>query len=358
MRYLLFPFAAFCLLLTALPAQAADVYADALVDASTANLLTPENAVGEPDSAYADFRDNDTFLTLDMGEGEEGLGDLTLYFYLYNYGATVRVTLLSNDGEIVFEDSQAIPLYEDSVAVGYTGSASYRFVKVESIEEEQWSLDAIEAEGYTSVEVAPPPPVEEEPIGTGSLIKLEGHPAVYVVGSDDKRHAFPNETVFGSWFEDFDDVVKIDSQTMASFPLGGNVTMRAGTLVKITTDPKVYAIEPGGVLRWITSEALAKDLYGEQWNQVIVDVNDVFWGNYTRGNDLIAAVHPDGTVLKEDDQGVIWSIENGLKFEMDAQTFELMEINERWVFEDQEDELDLYVDGGDFEMTDENRYPY
>ena len=43
-------------------------------------------------------------------------------------------------------------------------------------------------------------------------------------------------------------------------------------MVKVPSDPKVYAVAQGGVLRWISSEAVAVRLYGADWNKEIDDI--------------------------------------------------------------------------------------
>jgi hypothetical protein len=63
-------------------------------------------------------------------------------------------------------------------------------------------------------------------------------------------------------------------------------------MVKITHDPKVYAVEPGGVLRWVSSEAIAEELYGDDWNKQIVDVDETFWKNYTIGAQITDSFEP------------------------------------------------------------------
>jgi hypothetical protein len=54
-------------------------------------------------------------------------------------------------------------------------------------------------------------------------------------------------------------------------------------LVKITTDPRTYAVASNGTLRWIETEAVAKELYGSDWNTKVDDVADAFFINYTIG---------------------------------------------------------------------------
>ncbi|TAL19164.1 glycoside hydrolase family 5 protein [Patescibacteria group bacterium] len=130
----------------------------------------------------------------------------------------------------------------------------------------------------------------------GSLIKqtcpsgaTAAHPckAVYYYGQNGKRFVFPNFMTFTTWYPDFTTIKTISPETLSSIPLGGNVTYRpAVKLVKITTDPKVYAVAVGGVLRWVRTEALAISLYGTDWNQKIDDVPDAFFVNYSVGADI------------------------------------------------------------------------
>jgi hypothetical protein len=129
----------------------------------------------------------------------------------------------------------------------------------------------------------------------GSLIKLEDDhnevttfdTAVYYCAQDGKRYAFPNLRIFKSWFDDFSQLIIVTSKTMSSIPLGGNVSYRPGTrMIKIQTDPRVYAVSKGGILRWISTETIAKRLYGTNWNQFIDDVSDAFFTNYKVGTPI------------------------------------------------------------------------
>lgn len=133
----------------------------------------------------------------------------------------------------------------------------------------------------------------------GDLIKMAGLSSVYYLGSDGKRYVFPNSTTYFSWYPDFSGVITIPASELQSYPLGGNVTMRAGTnLVKVTTDPSVYAVTPNGVLRKIQSEADASALYGANWNKRVVDVPDAFFTNYTIGTPLASGEVPAGSLVK------------------------------------------------------------
>lgn len=141
----------------------------------------------------------------------------------------------------------------------------------------------------------------------GDLIKMDGLSTVYFLGNDSKRYVFPHESVFFSWHRDFSGVVTVSASELQSYPLGANITMRPGTkLVKITTDPSVYAVEPNGVLRKIQSESDAIAIYGPNWNKRVVDVADSFFTNYTIGKPLASGEIAAGTLVKNADDATVY----------------------------------------------------
>jgi predicted secreted protein len=125
-------------------------------------------------------------------------------------------------------------------------------------------------------------------ISPGDLIKASG-PAIYYYHSDGTRLVFPNEKTYFTWYDDFSGVKTITDEELAVITIGGNVTYRPGVrMIKITTDPKVYAIGENRELRWVGSEELAVELYGEDWATMIDDIPDAFFVDYESGS-LIAA---------------------------------------------------------------------
>lgn len=140
-------------------------------------------------------------------------------------------------------------------------------------------------------------------VSAGSLIQAAGSDAVYYLGEDNKRYVFPNEKTYKTWYADFSQVQVITAEQLASYQIGGNVTYRPGTrLIKITTDPKTYAVEPGGVLRHVASEDIAKSLYGDNWAQLIDDVPDVYFINYSSDGAVVDSLeHPLGSLVKYTD---------------------------------------------------------
>ncbi|MEI7452554.1 MAG: hypothetical protein WCK37_05150 [Candidatus Falkowbacteria bacterium] len=141
----------------------------------------------------------------------------------------------------------------------------------------------------------------------GDLIKKDGLSAVYFLGNDGKRYVFTNQDVYASWYKDFSGVVTVSASELSSYPLGGNVVMRAGTkLVKIVSDPSVYAVEPNGVLRKIQSESQATTLYGASWAKRVVDVADSFFTNYTISSPLAINAIPAGSLVKTSGSSAVY----------------------------------------------------
>ncbi|MFH1253067.1 MAG: Calx-beta domain-containing protein [Candidatus Uhrbacteria bacterium] len=157
----------------------------------------------------------------------------------------------------------------------------------------------------------------------GSLVKLpdDGNPntqydaAVYYVGSDYRRHPFPSEAVYESWFSTFYGIVILDPQTMARIPVGPLVTYRPGSrLVKFEASPRVYFVDASAGLRWITSEKLVRQLYGENWNKLVDDISDTFWTSYHFNQNLVVINDQNWNNLiftkRRVDQGMEWVYNN------------------------------------------------
>ncbi|MFA5130535.1 MAG: hypothetical protein WC477_06525 [Patescibacteria group bacterium] len=135
-------------------------------------------------------------------------------------------------------------------------------------------------------------------VATNSLLKLQDDgnaatqedSAVYYIGTDGSRHAFPNAKVYSTWFVGFSNIKIVSASDLASIPLGVNVRYKPGVrMVKFTTDPKVYAVAMNGNLRWVETEALASALYGTDWNTKIDDIPDTFYTNYIFGQKISSA---------------------------------------------------------------------
>lgn len=135
-------------------------------------------------------------------------------------------------------------------------------------------------------------------INSGDLIK-GSTAAVYYFGADGKRYVFPNNKCYNTWYADFSKVKKVSDADLAEIEIGGNVTYRPGVkMIKAQSSNKVYAVDKGGVRRWVASADTAKAIYGAAWNKQIDDVPDAFWTNYKSGTDVISAADFNATAVK------------------------------------------------------------
>lgn len=133
-------------------------------------------------------------------------------------------------------------------------------------------------------------PVHAATLMPGDLIKTSSFSDVYVYGADGKRYVFANEKTYMSWYTGYGSVQTIRASELAAIPIGGAVTYRPGSrMVKLTTDPKTYAVDKGGVLRWVQTEAAATQLYGSNWNTKIDDLPDAFFATYKIGAPIASA---------------------------------------------------------------------
>lgn len=159
-----------------------------------------------------------------------------------------------------------------------------------------WTGRKLECKQSESTPATPSKPAEEEskllvtpitqPAGSGYLIKSKEKPSVYYVGTDGKRYVFYNGDIFSTWYKNFSGLKTVTSKELSKLPLGGNVTYRPGTMVKIESNPAVYIVDRGGVLRGITNEAVAKNLYGSKWSSQIKTIPDFLFVNYTLGESI------------------------------------------------------------------------
>jgi len=121
----------------------------------------------------------------------------------------------------------------------------------------------------------------------GDLVRGQSFTAVYYYGADGFRYVFPNDKTYFTWYKDFSSVKWVSDADLTKIQIGGNVTYKPGSkMIKINSDPRVYVISKGGLIRAIGSEAVAKALYGTKWNKMVDDVPDGFFSNYKMGGTI------------------------------------------------------------------------
>lgn len=141
-----------------------------------------------------------------------------------------------------------------------------------------------------------------------SLIKGQSG-TVYYLGYDGKIHPFLNSTVYHSWYKDFSGLTYVSDAKIGQYSIGEPVCVRPGTwLLKFTSLPKIYAVEPGCVLRPMLSQANAYLLYGSRWENRVLEMDPINNSFYTL-RDYSVADAAKG-IVDQDRDGVSKQVED------------------------------------------------
>jgi len=159
--------------------------------------------------------------------------------------------------------------------------------KIISVEDAPIATSEVDATEWTAGELTAASPVLIKLVCPGGEEITHPCRTVYFLDNEGLRHAFPNEKVYFTWYDDYSDLHLVSDDVMSSFSLGRNITYHPGTkLVKYQTVRTVYAVERYSLLRPIASEEVAIELYGEDWNQQIDDISEAFYANYSYGETI------------------------------------------------------------------------
>lgn len=176
------------------------------------------------------------------------------------------------------------------------------------------------------------------------LVKMEGNSAVYYKAVDGKRYVFPNQRIYQSWFSDFSEVRTITTDELYALQIGGNVCYKPNSrLVKVTTDPRVYWVDKFCVLRHVTTEALAKELFGDNWAKKVDDLSDAFFTNYHVGDPIETVNLPEisSNWAIDDNKDLFLSEEGGQTTEGDSSTQNGQTSDNNVVFEADEQPVNI-----------------
>ncbi|MFA5902329.1 MAG: Ig-like domain-containing protein [Desulfobacula sp.] len=185
-------------------------------------------------------------------------------------------------------------------------------------------------------------------VNIGDLVKRSDMSTVYFIDNDYKRHSFPNPDVYFSWFADFSKIKTITNEALASIPLGPNVTVRPGTnLIKIQSVPNVYAVEPGGIIRWVETEEIARKLWGDKWYERVLDISSGFFVDYQEGSSLDKSDHPTASLVQWAVDNKVYYIENGIRRFVTTPVFMNNQYQNRFVYRQLSPDF-FYVNGSDY----------
>jgi hypothetical protein len=112
---------------------------------------------------------------------------------------------------------------------------------------------------------------------------------IYLV-SGDQMWLIPSEEVYFTWFDSWDEVVEVSQATINVYletsDYEGDLKFAPGTRVKAVSSERVYVVGSDYDLHWITSETVADEIYGSDWNQGIIEVNDTYLWKYGTGSNV------------------------------------------------------------------------
>lgn len=243
------------------------------VAATTATTDTTAPTVGAitPTSAVAGAVTTLSASVADSG----GMGMCTLYVNSSNIGS---MTISGGYATYLYTfaaEGSAIANAYCVDAAGYATRGASSTITIVSEQSSEEDLAVSEADVDSIIKLA---------CGSDAGAEDPCHAVYYY---DGKRHAFPNEKVFLTWYANFDNVIVVTEDFLSSITLGFNVTYHPGTtMVKFITQNTVYAVGEAGELRAVASEDVAESIWGSDWNLQIHDISDAFFGNYRFGEDI------------------------------------------------------------------------
>ncbi|MFA5188391.1 MAG: hypothetical protein WC460_03445 [Patescibacteria group bacterium] len=105
---------------------------------------------------------------------------------------------------------------------------------------------------------------------------------IYYYGADGKRYIFPTIETYKSWFAQISvaDIMEYDLNKLYETPLGGNVTLRPGSLMQTPTDPNIYLVVSNGQISAINDKALLTEVYGADWQKKVINLENFYFTNY------------------------------------------------------------------------------
>ncbi len=122
------------------------------------------------------------------------------------------------------------------------------------------------------------------------FIRGASSPTVYAIAPDGTRRVVIDTLTYLTYRDSFDVVETVSDAELSSYKLKGVVLPQAGrVLVKVQSDNRVYWLDDNPedsfrpVLREITSEDIAVDIFGSDWSSYVVDVPLIYFTKFKQG---------------------------------------------------------------------------
>lgn len=136
-------------------------------------------------------------------------------------------------------------------------------------------------------------------VGAGQFIRSYSFSGIYYIDEDMVRHPFWDANSFFTYADSWNDVVWVTDATLPTMTLGSPMLPKEGVvLVKIQSDPKVYAIDNDNTLRWVPDETTALSLYGTNWADYVIDLEPTTFARYSVGEKMTQSESVDVNVMK------------------------------------------------------------
>ena len=185
----------------------------------------------------------------------------------------------------------------------------------------------------------------------GHLIKTtDKKPVYYYVDGAGQAHAFADQQVLKSWYQNSISLSRIKTVSAAALKKIGRsapINIRPGNLVRFDGKKQIYAVAPASRLCLIMGDAVGEYLYGTNWRRQVVVLPQSSYGKYQRdgGCDLdINSKYPDGSLIQYAGYQDIWYIDNGQKRKVSPESFLANVFNRSRVISGVND--NIYYDSG------------
>lgn len=112
-------------------------------------------------------------------------------------------------------------------------------------------------------------PVVKQTLEVGTVYRIIGKPGVYTIASDGKGYPFPDEATFFSWVSGYNKIKAYNANQVANVAVkSAIITLKPGArLVRFGEETKVYLVTQGARLRWVRTEAIAHEMFGDNWQK-------------------------------------------------------------------------------------------
>lgn len=124
---------------------------------------------------------------------------------------------------------------------------------------------------------------------SGRMVKLPDDSAVYHITGDDIRHLYVNAVTFWTWHSGTWADQNIETISREEFDImivGDNVIVQPDTkLIRFQNSERAYAVYDGGFIKYVSNN-VGIEIYGDDWKDNIILIQNGFEIDYTRGDPL------------------------------------------------------------------------